>query len=867
MRLLPNALRFVLTLASGAALLPALATPPKTPVVIALKPALNANGTVQAELEITSDQPLAELALELLVNGQDQPAIAQRQTTLSAQAPPSLDPLRGLTRHVYQLAPRQSTRLQLQIHPQGAGNHQLTVHVRAPQANGDVWGDSAEYFYRVENQQLLEGWVLPDLFGETKAERGAQSPPQLDTEAWAGGRHATVPAPTVTPTAPNAAAANAERGTDGLLWVSGYWYMYNQMDQYIPQRERLVELVSGAEVVIAQAYTDLTGFYQFTPVSNPGSFYVRVYTYTGYNRAGGVDWLQVHNASGTLYRTSTWMQTNVPDGEYYMGIWSTPNGATSEPAYWAFNAIQSTWRELFLIYADGNIYPGSIRAEWYPGSTEPTRYNNGNRIYLDNNDPWGPDVVSHEAGHNVMWNVYQPFWPISDCPSPHYIQRAGGIGCAWTEGWADFVPLYVFNDPNFTLEGGDNVNLESPFGFDSGDLVEGNVAASLWDIIDPANESTHDFYTDPVGPLWRTVYDYTSGFFCAYWNHTADFGVKRSRDNCLHQNTIDQCWSCIEDGFEDDDFCGAARFEAPISTDTKNHCDDVDWTYVDTQPDRIYTWETNHLGYLGDTVVTVYDDACSTQLARNDDKGYGNFPFGSYLSWYSPTAQRVKVRTEQYASGYGPNRSYDLSVTHRCADVSPASLIAPLDGAEACGSSIHFSWQRSSWTRTSRVWLDGQLACTVVDQNECVVHGVPDGPHTWYVSSENSCDGPYNSATASFTSAADPIPDGYPELSLGPTGLISWSSVSHGDIADVVRGSVSTLLATNGDWGASLLDCIANDQPGFSVQFDEVPLPDEAWYFLARPVSCTRPGSYDDASPGLLGSRDAWINSSPVACP
>ncbi|NJN64184.1 MAG: hypothetical protein HC882_04430, partial [Acidobacteria bacterium] len=196
--------------------------------------------------------------------------------------------------------------------------------------------------------------------------------------------------------------------------------MFDQADNYVPQTERYVELLDVTGDPITYTFTDRNGFYQLPAVENPDGFYVAVYSWVRYNRAGGNDLVNVHNVAKRSYSAETSVQLGVGDGSYSMGTWHVDNGDIFEGAFWAFNALQSTWRALYFIERDPAIFPGFIEAEWYPGSVEPTRYVRGDRIYLDSNDPLAPDIVSHEAGHQVMWNLYDGSWPISDCPSPHF---------------------------------------------------------------------------------------------------------------------------------------------------------------------------------------------------------------------------------------------------------------------------------------------------------------------------------------------------------------------------------------------------------------------------------------------------------------
>lgn len=88
--------------------------------------------------------------------------------------------------------------------------------------------------------------------------------------------------------------------------------------------------------------------------------------------------------------------------------------------------------------------------------------------------------------------------------------------CAWSEGWADFLPLLVNNDPCFEWArgpcgagGGAFENLEvrsrndMPPAFPWGDRVEGRIAGALYDLFDNNNEGFDSaaFGFDPIAAI------------------------------------------------------------------------------------------------------------------------------------------------------------------------------------------------------------------------------------------------------------------------------------------------------------------------------------------------------------------------------
>ena len=113
-------------------------------------------------------------------------------------------------------------------------------------------------------------------------------------------------------------------------------------------------------------------------------------------------------------------------------------------------------------------------------------------------------------------------------------------------------------------------------------------------------------------------------------------------------------------------------------------------------------------------------------------------------------------------------------------------------------------------------------------------------------------------------------PSGIPSLLVGPGAAgaahLSWSPVAGASVYDVVRGSVTDLRATGGDFTSATHDCLADNTPATSLDDPAVPAATEAFWYLVRALSCAA-GSYDSGAPSQVGSRDAEIAASPGACP
>jgi len=168
------------------------------------------------------------------------------------------------------------------------------------------------------------------------------------------------------------------------------------------------------------------------------------------------------------------------------------------------------------------------------------------------------DVALHEYGHWVMYKAYNSWWPITYCPSPHYINRYSHPNCGWTEGWADFFPLAcqswerALYDSVYEWGTGSWIDLESPTwgteGWDNGDGVEGRVAGALLDIFDYPNDG-YDIWARTHGSplphafaeIWDTLrngghHNNLNEYMTAWKNRGHTVGSPLA--GCLWQNTI-----------------------------------------------------------------------------------------------------------------------------------------------------------------------------------------------------------------------------------------------------------------------------------------------------------------------------------------
>jgi N-acetylneuraminic acid mutarotase len=96
---------------------------------------------------------------------------------------------------------------------------------------------------------------------------------------------------------------------------------------------------------------------------------------------------------------------------------------------------------------------------------------------------------------------------------------------------------------------------------------------------------------------------------------------------------------------------------------------------------------------------------------------------------------------------------------------------------------------------------------------------------------------------------------------------LSWSGPTGVGLFDIVRGDLVALRNSGGNFTTATTGCVADDFPGFSIDVppDALP-PGSGTFYLVRAVNCGGPGTYDGEA-GQVGSRDAEIGASGLACP
>jgi hypothetical protein len=183
---------------------------------------------------------------------------------------------------------------------------------------------------------------------------------------------------------------------------------------------------------------------------------------------------------------------------------------------------------------------GSSTILWNPTSNDGDYYVQGGQIHLKGETYISADDSIHEFGHNYMWSM-NGGWT-NTCPSTHYIYLGDDTQCAYKEGWADFLPLAVNENPIYHWADGSSLNIETltlgPPDWDNGDTCEGRVAGAFWDIYDNVNDG-YDEFQFPYSSIDTTVRQNTGFTFFDFWNTWKSSGYSSDAVWSIFQNTID----------------------------------------------------------------------------------------------------------------------------------------------------------------------------------------------------------------------------------------------------------------------------------------------------------------------------------------
>ena len=347
------------------------------------------------------------------------------------------------------------------------------------------------------------------------------------------------------------AAPGARAGAPCDTNVTGSWTYQDQAGVWHPSRNVQVQVWDAdifGDTLLATGITDWSGGYNICFDSNSESWFDSgtADVYVKFVTENSI-W-KVQRGGGALnWRTGT---TNdiTPGSTLNLGSLTTGDPALHRGLH-AFDAANDAWawipKPTNLCFDQDDSSCRQLVVNWAPDSTDGTYYSlGGNDVHLAADDPNAETTVIHEIGHAIMDDVYNDAFPSAPSCNPHSIQGASSQGCAWTEGFAEWFPATVLNDPFFRWPSGASLDLENAGwnnGWSTGDATEGRIAGALIDLTDGTNETPWDRKTEGYAATWNTFMTYVSNNLGQFMTHRTWKGYANTSSvlATLFTNTID----------------------------------------------------------------------------------------------------------------------------------------------------------------------------------------------------------------------------------------------------------------------------------------------------------------------------------------
>lgn len=385
----------------------------------------------------------------------------------------------------------QSIRRQVTIRPEKSGYYMVSAAVWAPDAE-----QLTEEGVPIDNTTSKEFWIWISKDGGKITET---FDPTLFPESY----H-PAPGPLTSESEPPAFQIQSE-STDMKSHESSSNTTAIRFTYFDPIEGKVFG-ISGARIRVKEEneysgdveyYTDVTdqnGNVNF-PCSSGGYGYA---SYEGTYRASGDEFTVLNNSDNSvLARGST----------YEAACGYTFEARVSTSQYFVWQEMKRIKRRSENFY--GGLSRGSITVHLESDADNAfyrIKWNGDEKIVLDK-DTYGTSNLSeydiktmaHEYGHAFHEKAIGGYAVEGSCPDPHYLAGAHDLDCAFQEGYAQFHAAVTVADSNefrtVIEDAPDNYIYPATFGDGDptdGSIIEGTVAAFLYDLTDPKNESHDD---------------------------------------------------------------------------------------------------------------------------------------------------------------------------------------------------------------------------------------------------------------------------------------------------------------------------------------------------------------------------------------
>jgi len=407
-----------------------------------------------------------------------------------------------------------------------------------------------------------------------------------------------------------------------------------------PVRQAEIELLDSVDSVLASGVTNETGDYSLTFPGPDQDVHIRVYARRS-NGTGKINAVVRKTTGGAIY-TVAGNPFNTGTTTVFDMVITVAGGMGG-----VFNIFDCAVK-CFQYLTSAAIEPGltdplpPMTVFWQSGSNNGTYYDSSvQAIFLlgfsQDPDEYDDDIILHEMGHWVATNFSK-----DDTPGgAHAVTDTLDPRLSWSEGWAHYWSAAVrrffsaeYAEPEYQVDthgGGlfSDFEVEGP-SFPTFAVMATNelaVAAVLWDLIDPANES-FDLLSGLETEVWKSVHnriparsnitleDFHEGLALEAPGIMADISGDPVNVRIFNARQI----RYYADPSEPNSVATSAPTVSGLVTLRTFHgSGDQDWYTVAAPPCKLVV-ETLNLGDGADTLLQLWDATGTTLLASNNNK-------------------------------------------------------------------------------------------------------------------------------------------------------------------------------------------------------------------------------------------------------